>query len=118
MTRCASPIFTMTIARTAALRGSHVPPQGGPNLPRESRSSREKFTDSRGDLPGMRFQGEVAGVEEADIGVRDVPLERLRARWKEERVMLPPYRQQARLVRAEVVLERWVERYVALVVAE
>jgi len=94
------------------------PQQASPNLPQELGSSREEFTNRHSDLGGMRFQGEVTGIVEADIGVGDVPLERLCARRKEERVVLSPHRQKARLVLAEVRLERWVKRNVALVITE
>src|SRR5471030_3355614 len=87
-------------------------------LRQEPGSSRKEFTDCRGDLLRMRFQREVTGIVEANIGVGDVPLERLCARRKEERIVLPPHRKKPRLVLAEIRLERWIERDVALVVTE
>src|SRR5476649_3086442 len=87
-------------------------------LRQEPGSSRKEFTDCRGDLLRMRFQREVTGIVEANIGVGDVPLERLCARRKEERIVLSPHRQKARLVLAEVRLKRWVKRNVALVITE
>jgi len=78
----------------------------------------EEFADRRGNLLDMGFQGKVTGIEEADLGVGNVPPEGLGARWQEERVVLAPNRQEPRLARAEVRLEGWVERDVALVVAE
>jgi hypothetical protein len=53
----------------------------------------------------MRFQREMAGVEEADNRTRIVPLESLGAGRQKERVVLAPHRQERRLVRAEVFLE-------------
>src|SRR6266404_6867298 len=70
-----------------------------------SRRSFQKITDAFSDLAGMRFQGEVAGVEKADNRARIVPLERLGAGRHEERVVLAPHRQKWRLVGAEVFLE-------------
>src|ERR1700678_4144023 len=78
----------------------------------------QELTHCRRDRLSMRFQREMARVEEADLGIRDVALERLGARWQEEGVILSPHRQEAWLVLAEVVLEGGVERDVALVVAE
>src|SRR5271156_5324976 len=78
----------------------------------------EEFADGRGDLRGVRLQREMAGIEEADDRVRNVALERLGARRQEERIILAPHRQEARLVGAEIFLEDRVERDVALVVAE
>ena len=53
----------------------------------------------------MRFQGEVAGVEEADNRTRIVPLERLRA-WRQEKwVVLTPHSQEGWLVGPEIFLE-------------
>src|SRR5258708_16493642 len=66
----------------------------------------------------MRFEREVAGVEEANDSLGIVPLERLSTRRHEERVVLAPDRQERRLVRAEVFLEWRIQRHVALVVAE
>ena len=61
----------------------------------------------------MRFQREVTRVEEADDGTGNIPLERLGAGRQEERVVLAPHRQQRRPVRAEVFLERRVQRDIA-----
>jgi len=69
-----------------------------------SRSTQE-IADACCDLAGMRFQGEVTGVEEADNRARIVPFERLGARRHKERVVLAPHRQKRRLVSAEVFLE-------------
>src|SRR5262249_15318706 len=74
--------------------------------------------DAFGNLAGMRFQGEVAGIEEADNRTRVVTLERLSTWRHKKRIVLTPYRQEQRLVGAEVFLERRIERDVALVVAE
>ena len=66
----------------------------------------------------MRFQGEVAGVEEANKRTRIVPLERLGARRQKEGIVLAPHRQERRLVGPEILLEGRIERDVALVVTE
>ena len=65
----------------------------------------QEIADAFGDLAGMRFQGEMAGVEEADNRTRIVPLERLGAGRQKERIVPAPHRQERRLVRAEVFLE-------------
>ena len=51
----------------------------------------QEVTDGRRDLRGVGLQREMPGLEEADDGVRDVALERLRARRQEERVVLAPH---------------------------
>jgi len=61
----------------------------------------------------MRFEREVTRVEEADDGTRNIALERLRAGRQEERIVLAPRRQQRRPLRAEVFLERRVQRDIA-----
>src|SRR6516225_6133713 len=65
----------------------------------------EEIADIFGNLASMRFQREVAGVEEADNRTRIVPFERLSAGRQKKRVVLAPHRQKRRLVRAEVILE-------------
>ena len=74
--------------------------------------------DGRGDFRGMRFQREMAGVEEAHHGARNIALEGFSAGRQKERIVLAPHGEQGRLVRAEVLLEGRIERDVALVVAE
>src|SRR5262245_54968531 len=66
----------------------------------------------------MRFQREMAGVDEADDGPGHVAFERLGTGREEERIVPAPDRQEGWLVRSEVLLEGGVERDVALVVAE
>src|SRR6266481_6676310 len=66
----------------------------------------------------MRFEREVAGIEEANYGPGIVTLERLGTSGHKERVVLAPHRQERRLVGSEVFLERRIQRYIALVVAE
>src|SRR5262249_1913691 len=56
----------------------------------------EEVADRRRDLLGMCFQREVAGVEEAHDGTRNIALERFRARRQEERVVLAPHREERR----------------------
>ena len=78
----------------------------------------EEVADGRRDLRGVRLQREMPGIEETHDRVRDVAFERLGPWRQEERVVLAPHRQQRRLVSAEILLERRVERDIALVVAE
>src|ERR1700730_12148179 len=70
-----------------------------------ARSSLQEIPDAFGDFAGVRYEREVAGVEEADNRARIVALERLRTRRHKERIVLAPHRQKWRLVRAEVFLE-------------
>ena len=56
---------------------------------RGCRSQGEEVADRRRDLGGMGLQREMAGVEEADLRVRDVALERFGAGRQEERIVLP-----------------------------
>src|SRR2546428_12682192 len=94
------------------------PPLAPRGVRRFAKSAGKEVADGRRDLRGVGLQREMAGVEEADDGVRDVALERLRARRQEERVVLAPHREERRLVSSEIPLEGRVERDVALVVAE
>src|ERR1700722_11835623 len=78
----------------------------------------QEIADAVGDLAGVGLEREVTGVEEADDGTRIVAPECLGARRHEERIVPAPYREERRLVRAEILLERRIERDIALVVAE
>src|SRR4030095_1883062 len=75
-------------------------------------------TDRRRDLCSMRLQREMPRVEEADDSIRNIALERLGTGRQEERVVLPPDREQRRLVRAEIFVEPRVQRDVSGVVEE
>jgi len=55
----------------------------------------------------MRLQREVAGIKEADNRAGNVAFERLRTGRQEEGIVLAPYCQERRPVRAEVILESW-----------
>src|SRR4029077_18993684 len=107
------------MARMMTLRcdqqASPVDARGGRQL--EGQRGKE-VADRSGDLGGMRLQREMAGIEEADDRVRDIPFERLGARRQEERIVLAPYRQERRLTGAKIPLEGRIQRDVALVVAE
>ena len=74
----------------------------------------QELADRRADLVGVGFEREVAGIEEADLRLGQVALERLGARRDEERIVLAPDRQQRRLMLAEIGLEGGVERDVRL----
>src|SRR5262245_45543231 len=78
----------------------------------------EELPDRDRDLLAMRFQCEMAGVEEADDRSGHIAFERLGTGRQEERIVPAPDRQQGWLVRSEVLLESGVQRDVALVVAE
>src|SRR5260370_35990267 len=78
----------------------------------------EKVADQCRDFLRMSLECEVASVEELDDRTGNVASERLGTRRQEERIVLSPCRKEAWLVRPEIILESWVERDVALVVAE
>src|SRR5215469_5878063 len=78
----------------------------------------EKLADRGGDLLGVGLQGEVTGIDEADVGVGDVALEGLGPGRQEKRVVPAPHREQRRPAGAEVLLECRVERDIARVVEE
>src|SRR5262245_6776164 len=66
----------------------------------------------------MTLEREMTGVEQVDFGVRIVAFEGLRARRQEERIVPAPYREQRRMLRAEVLLEFGIQRDIGLVIAE
>jgi hypothetical protein len=66
---------------------------------------RQEVADGVGDLLHVGLQREVAGIEEAHIGLGNVALERLHAGRQKERGVLAPRGEEARLVGAEVFLE-------------
>src|SRR5215471_11507376 len=78
----------------------------------------EKVANRRRDLSRMRFQREVARLEKADHGARNVALERLGARRQEEWIILAPHREERRPPSAKVFLELRVQRDIAGVVEE
>src|SRR5262249_6073903 len=78
----------------------------------------QEMADAVRDLASMGFEREVSGVQEADHRAWNIAPERLSPRRKKERIVLAPYRQERRLVGAEVFLKRGIEGDVALVVAE
>jgi len=66
----------------------------------------------------MGFQREVAGVVEVYFCVRVVALKRLGPGRQKEWVVLPPNREQRRLVGSEILLKLWIERNVAGIIQE
>src|SRR5262245_6450012 len=66
----------------------------------------------------MSFKREVTRVEETNGRTGNVAFECLGTLRQEEGIVLPPYCQEAWLVRPEVILESRIERDVTLVVAE
>src|SRR5262249_12537670 len=81
-------------------------------------STGEEVADRGRDVFGMRLEREMAGVEEADDRAANVALEGLGTGRQEERIVLAPDRQQRWLMPAEILLERGVQRDIALVVAD
>lgn len=94
-----------------ALAGGDGDPR--PTSKRDIRSGTQKLADCRGDRLGVRLERKVPGVEETDIGLRDVTLESLGAGRQEEGVVLAPDRQETWPVRSEVVLKSRVKRHVS-----
>src|SRR5579859_3578044 len=61
----------------------------------------------------MCLECEMAGVEKMDLGFTHVACVGFGAQRQEERIVLPPYCEQGRLVIAQELLEFWVKRNVA-----
>src|SRR5262249_29144812 len=80
--------------------------------------ARQEIADCRSDLVTVRLEGEVAGVEEANLSVWNVTLESLGARREEKWVVLAPSCQKRRLMLAKIGLEFGIQRDVAPIVAE
>src|SRR5262249_21313193 len=66
----------------------------------------------------VSFKREVASVEEMNGRTGNIAFERLGTRRQEERIVPSPCRKEAWLVHPKIILKSWVERDVALVVAE
>ena len=66
----------------------------------------------------MLFQQEVATVGQVQFCLGQVAQKRLCSRHDEERIVLPPHDERARLVLAEVFVPRVVERHVRGVIVE
>src|SRR6266481_7142540 len=81
-------------------------------------SVREEVADHCRDLRSMGLEGEVARVEEMDHRAGNIASESLGPLRQKEGIVLSPHRQEARLVRTEVILKGRVKCDVALVVAE
>src|SRR5215472_9711098 len=97
-------LHSANIAHAAGLHRSHdLWPAEGIRVPTVERD--RKLRIAAADLVTVRLQGEVAGVEEAHLGVWNVALERLGARRQEKRVVLAPSCQKRRLVLAKIGLE-------------
>ena len=76
----------------------------------------EEGEDRRANLGNVRFEREVAGVEEAHFGVRNVTPVRLGALREKERIVLAPDSQQRGTTAAEILLELRVQRNIACIV--
>jgi hypothetical protein len=85
---------------------------------RSSGHGRQEVADGGGDLGRVRLEGEVAGVEEPDVGARDVALEGFGSGRKEEGVIAAPDGKQRRLAGPEVLLEVGIVLNVAGIVQE
>src|ERR1044071_1633634 len=77
---------------------------------------RQECVDTRGDRLDVCLEREMTGIQELHVGVRIVARERERAGRQEERVVLPPDREDRRLVPAEILLNLRIERDVARVI--
>src|SRR4051812_41860859 len=78
----------------------------------------EEGTHRIRDLLAMGFQGEMAGIEQADLRIREITLERLRARGEESSVVLAPDREQRRPARTQELLILWILLDIGPVVGE
>src|ERR1700730_8962770 len=93
------PNFCMTIARMTNLRIEFVTTEHRLKVLSALRVAGcqtehpvEEVANGCRNLRAVRLQREVAGVEEADISLRDVALERFGSCGHEERVVPPPHR--------------------------
>ena len=78
--------------------------------------AREEIADGIRNFMSMRFQGEVAGIEETHLGAWVVAFERFGPRSQEERIAVAPDRQRCWLLAAKVFLEFGIEGDIAQVV--
>ena len=78
----------------------------------------QEFAHRHADFSCMGLQGEMAAIEEADVGRGYVAPERLGAGRDEERIVLAPYGQHRRLMLTQIGLEGVVERDIGLVVEQ
>src|SRR6516162_2272071 len=81
-----------------------------------AKSAGKKIADGCPNFRRVGLQREMPRIKETHDRVRDVALESLGPLRQEERIILAPHRQKARLVGAEIFLEGGVERDVALIV--
>ena len=70
------------------------------------------------DFRRMSFQSEMPRVVEDDLRAGIIPTEGFRPGREKERVVLPPYRQRRRPMRAEELLKLGIKRDVAFVVTD
>lgn len=74
-----------------------------PWRPAVSAQRGHEAADMRRDLGRVRFQGEMAGVEQDDLGIGQVAAVGLRAGRQEVRIVPPPDGEERRAVRAEIL---------------
>ena len=86
--------------------------------PRRNHSASLEVAHGRADFSGVGLQGEMAAIDKADLGVRDVPSEGFGTRRNEERIVLAPDTQQRRPFLSQIGLNVTVECDVRLVVPE
>ena len=75
----------------------------------------EEFPHQLGDLVAVRFQREVAGIEQVELQRLQVSLVRLSPCGRKDLVVLAPDDQHRRLVLAEILLPLRIQRRVAAV---
>src|SRR5690242_361446 len=115
ITSCSGPPNSlMTMARMIDLRGFGDWRAGKRNS--ASLLAAQEIADRVGDLIGMRFEREMAGVVKVHLGIMHIAREGFCARRQEKRIILAPHRQQRRLAIAQIFLELRVERDVAGVI--
>src|SRR5262245_48743012 len=85
---------------------------------RQRQSTGKEVAHRSGNFRGVGLQREVSGIKKAYDCVWVVAFERLGTGREEERIVLAPHSQETRLMRAEILLESWVQRDVALVITE
>src|SRR5262245_21539729 len=109
----------MSVTGNGTTSKASITPPGESRRRAEPSSRRgQEVPDGRCDFVAVRLESEVSGLEERDLRVLDVTLERRRACGYEERVSVAPDGEQRRLVLAKVLLELRIHVDVARVVEE
>src|SRR5215813_12971321 len=81
-------------------------------------SAAEEVAHCGRNFRGVGLQREMSGIKKAHDRTGVFSFERLGTHREDERVVLAPHRQETRVAGAEIFLESWIERDIALVIAK